>query len=100
MRLLAASPTWRNIPIMTQVLDLDLDKMLTGERRKIHLVGVAGSGMSGLAALLLELGHEVRGSDKVSTQETGRLQRLGLNFRGEHRAEDARDVDLIISSSA
>ena len=85
---------------MTATLKVDLAKMLTRERHKIHLIGVAGSGMSGLAALLLELGHEVHGSDKVSTQETGRLQRLGLNFRGEHRAEYAGDVDLIIFSSA
>ena len=85
---------------MTAALDLDLARALTRERHKIHLVGVAGSGMSGLAALLLELGHEVSGSDKISTQETARLQRLGLHFHGPHRAEDARDVDLIIFSSA
>ena len=85
---------------MIGALDIDLAKMLTCEHHKIHLVGVAGSGMSGLAALLLELGHEVHGSDKVRTQETDRLQRLGLDFRGEHRAEDARDAALIIFSSA
>jgi UDP-N-acetylmuramate--alanine ligase len=85
---------------MIGALDIDLAKMLTREHHKIHLVGVAGSGMSGLAALLLELGHEVHGSDKVRTQETDRLQRLGLDFRGEHRAEDARDAALIIFSSA
>ena len=85
---------------MTQVLDVDLAKTLVGGRRKIHLVGVAGSGMSGLAALLLELGHEVRGSDKVSTPETSRLQRLGLHFLGQHSGEAARDADLIIFSSA
>jgi UDP-N-acetylmuramate--alanine ligase len=85
---------------MIGALDIDLAKMLTRERHKIHLVGVAGSGMSGLAALLLELGHEVHGSDKVRTQETDRLQRLGLDFRGEHRAEDAREAALIIFSSA
>jgi UDP-N-acetylmuramate--alanine ligase len=77
-----------------------LAEMLTLQRLKIHLVGVAGSGMSGLAALLLELGHEVRGSDKVTSQEIDRLQRVGLRFCGEHRAEHARDVDLIIFSSA
>ncbi|NIP94562.1 MAG: hypothetical protein GWO24_14405, partial [Akkermansiaceae bacterium] len=32
---------------------------------RVHLLGVAGSGMSGLAALLLEMGHRVSGSDKV-----------------------------------
>ncbi|HAK07486.1 MAG TPA: UDP-N-acetylenolpyruvoylglucosamine reductase [Spartobacteria bacterium] len=85
---------------MIPALDVDLAKVLTREQHKIHLVGVAGSGMSGLAALLLELGHEVSGSDKASTQETARLQRLGLHFHGQHRSEDARPADLIIFSSA
>ncbi len=85
---------------MTAAVDVDLTKMLARERHKIHLVGVAGSGMSGLAALLLELGHEVCGSDKLTTQETERLQRLGLQFHGQHRAEHARDAELVIYSSA
>jgi UDP-N-acetylmuramate--alanine ligase len=85
---------------MTTVTDLDLCQFLTRERHRIHLIGVAGSGMSGLAALLLELGHAVSGSDKLSSQETDRLQRLGLQFRPQHRAEDATDAELIIFSSA
>jgi len=85
---------------MTAAVDVDLTKMLARERHKIHLVGVAGSGMSGLAGLLLQLGHEVSGSDKLSTQETERLQRLGLQFHGQHRAEHARDAELVIYSSA
>src|SRR5437764_9335744 len=85
---------------MTAAPDVDLTKMLARERHKIHLVGVAGSGMSGLAALLLELGHEVSGSDKVTTQETERLQRLGLRFHLDHRAEDAADAELVVFSSA
>lgn len=79
---------------------LDLKTMLTSEHHKIHLLGVAGSGMSGVAALLLELGHDVRGSDKLKTQETDRLRRLGLRFRQQHSAEDAQDADLVIYSSA
>ncbi len=85
---------------MKPVSELDLPKLLTHERHRIHLVGVAGSGMSGIAALLLQLGHNVSGSDKVSTLETDRLQRLGLRFREQHRAEDAADADLIVFSSA
>ncbi len=85
---------------MTSASDLDLSRFLTRERHRIHLVGVAGSGMSGLAALLLELGHDVAGSDKASTQETARLQRLGLRFCGSHRAEDARGSELVVFSSA
>jgi UDP-N-acetylmuramate--L-alanine ligase/UDP-N-acetylenolpyruvoylglucosamine reductase len=79
---------------------LDLQKFLTAERHAIHLIGVAGSGMSGIAALLLELGHDVRGSDKARTLETDRLSRLGLRAFSPHRAEDARDAELIIYSSA
>lgn len=80
--------------------DLDLRKFLTEERHAIHLIGVAGSGMSGIAALLLELGHDVRGSDKVSTLETERLKQLGLRFFSPHRAEDATDAELVVFSSA
>ena len=85
---------------MKLVSELDLPKLLTREHHKIHLVGVAGSGMSGLAALLLELGHEVSGSDKASTVETDRLQRLGLCFHQTHRADDASAADLVVFSSA
>ena len=85
---------------MSTAAEIDLSKFLTQERHRIHLIGVAGSGMSGLAALLLELGHQVTGSDKVRTQETDRLQRLGLQFHPQHRAEDAREAELIIFSSA
>ena len=79
---------------------LDLTRFLTGERHHVHLIGVAGSGMSGIAALLLELGHEVTGSDKATTQETSRLQSLGLRFHPQHHAEDADAAELIVYSSA
>jgi UDP-N-acetylmuramate--L-alanine ligase/UDP-N-acetylenolpyruvoylglucosamine reductase len=79
---------------------LDLPRFLTREHHRIHLVGVAGSGMSGLAALLIELGHVVSGSDKVSSMETDRLQRLGLCFHGQHRPEHAGPAELVVFSSA
>ncbi|HEY4284281.1 MAG TPA: UDP-N-acetylmuramate--L-alanine ligase [Chthoniobacterales bacterium] len=85
---------------MTHESESDLCELLTRERHRIYLIGVAGSGMSGLAALLLELGHEVSGSDKVATQETARLGQLGLRFCGPHRAEDAEGQELIVYSSA
>src|ERR1700746_1343963 len=79
---------------------LDLQRFLTRERHQIHLVGVAGSGMSGLAALLIELGHAVSGSDKVSSTETERLQQLGLRFHEQHRPEHAATAELVVFSSA
>src|SRR6476620_11353322 len=85
---------------MTLASDLDLQQMLTRERHRIHLIGVAGSGMSGIAALLLELGHDVSGSDKVKSWGVDRLQRLGLRFSAAHRAQAAADAALVIYSSA
>src|SRR5215831_16541217 len=78
----------------------ELSRFLTGDRHLIHLVGVAGSGMSGLAGLLIELGHSVSGSDKAMTTETDRLQRLGLRFYDQHRAELAEPAELVVFSSA
>jgi UDP-N-acetylmuramate--L-alanine ligase/UDP-N-acetylenolpyruvoylglucosamine reductase len=85
---------------MARVFDGDLTNWLTREHHRVHLVGVAGSGMSGLAGLLLQLGHDVRGSDKVTTLETERLQRLGLQFRQGQHTQEARDAELVIFSSA
>lgn len=75
------------------------DILVAGEQ-KIHLIGVAGSGMSGIAGLLLALGHQVSGSDKAATVETARLQTLGLRFNQGHDAANVGDADLVIFSSA
>ena len=67
---------------------------------RIHLIGVAGSGMSGLALLLIGMGHKVSGSDRVTTAETERMQKLGMMFSSPHSAEAVAGVDLVVYSSA
>jgi UDP-N-acetylmuramate--alanine ligase len=67
---------------------------------RIDLIGVAGSGMSGLASLLLALGHRVSGSDKVTTLETDRLVKLGLQFFSPHSEKEVEECDMVIYSSA
>lgn len=67
---------------------------------RIDLIGVAGSGMSGLASLLLALGHKVSGSDKVTTVETERLEKLGMQFFSPHHEREVQDCDMVIYSSA
>ena len=57
-----------------------LAEIIIGGELKIHLIGVAGSGMSGIAGLLIALGHTVSGSDKARTVEIDRLEKLGLRF--------------------
>src|SRR5437773_7713995 len=111
MRRAGWRPQWRNIRLMKpvseecsapadRVLAIDLPRFLTQKHHRIHLVGVAGSGMSGLAALLIELGHTGSGTNKASTMETDRLQRLGLRFCEQHRPEHAGTADLVVFSSA
>ena len=72
----------------------------TSQPLRIHLIGVAGSGMSGLALLLMGMGHKVSGSDKVTTSETERMQGLGLAFSSPHSAEAVKDADVVVFSSA
>ena len=67
---------------------------------RIDLIGVAGSGMSGLALLLLGLGHKVSGSDKATTLETERLEKMGLTFYHGHTEKEVDDCDMVIYSSA
>jgi UDP-N-acetylmuramate--alanine ligase len=66
----------------------------------IHLIGVAGSGMSGLALLLLGMGHKVSGCDRVTTSETDRMQGLGLVFSSPQTEASVQGADLVVYSSA
>ncbi|MDP0490640.1 MAG: UDP-N-acetylmuramate--L-alanine ligase [Verrucomicrobiota bacterium JB023] len=67
---------------------------------RVHLIGVAGSGMSGLAGLLLQMGHRVSGSDRVTSGEVERLKKMGLDFSTPHSAESVEGVDVVVFSSA
>ncbi|MFK7851984.1 MAG: UDP-N-acetylmuramate--L-alanine ligase [Akkermansiaceae bacterium] len=67
---------------------------------RIHLIGVAGSGMSGLALLLIGMGHKVSGCDRVTTSETDRMQTLGLKFSSPQTADSVEGADLVVYSSA
>ena len=80
----------------------DLSQRLTDRSQPldIHLIGVAGSGMSGLALLLLGMGHRVSGSDRVTTAETVRMQGVGLTFSSPHTGEVVQGADLVVYSSA
>lgn len=68
--------------------------------RRIHLVGIGGSGMSGIAEVLLTLGYRVSGSDLVSSAVTARLKRLGARIHRGHRAGNAADAEVVVVSAA
>jgi UDP-N-acetylmuramate--alanine ligase len=78
----------------------ELQLLLLSPPKRIHLIGVAGSGMSGIAGLVLALGHEVSGSDRVSSLETRRLEAAGLKFHLPQTAKTVHGAELVIYSSA
>lgn len=75
------------------------DMPLEGFRR-IHMVGAAGAGMSGLAKLLAGLGHEVTGSDLKPGRVLDALQDIGIETWLGHRPEAMSEPDLVVASSA
>jgi UDP-N-acetylmuramate--alanine ligase len=66
----------------------------------IHLVGIGGSGMGGIAEVLLNLGYEVQGSDLKENAVTQRLARLGARIFIGHAAEHLGKADVVVVSSA
>src|SRR6516162_11354210 len=85
---------------MTFDVAKELTKFLLDAPKRIHLIGVSGSGMSGIAGLLIALGHRVSGCDRVSALETRRLETLGLDFFLPQTEETVRGAELVIYSSA
>ncbi len=71
-----------------------------GRTRRIHFVGVGGSGMSGIAELLTNLGYTVSGSDAHLSAVTARLAALGVRVEEGHDARHVGDADVVVYSSA
>ena len=68
--------------------------------KRVHFVGIGGSGMSGIAEVLLNLGFEVSGSDLNDTVVTQRLRGRGAKVTQGHAADNIAAVDAVVVSSA
>jgi UDP-N-acetylmuramate--alanine ligase len=68
--------------------------------QRIHLVGIGGMGMSGIAEILLTLGYAVSGSDLKASPITERLRNLGATTYEGHRAEQVHGAHVVVVSSA
>jgi UDP-N-acetylmuramate--alanine ligase len=68
--------------------------------RKIHFIGIGGSGMSGIAEVLANLGYEVSGSDLADNAATRRLSSLGVKVFLRHEAKYVDGADAVVVSSA
>ena len=74
--------------------------MFRGRIRSIHFVGIGGVGMSGIAQVLLEHGFEVSGSDLRASDTTRDLEAKGARIFVGHRADNVREADVVVFSSA
>ena len=68
--------------------------------KNIHFVGIGGSGMSGIAEVLLNLGYTISGSDLASNAATQRLAERGAKITFGHAAENIQNADAIVTSTA
>jgi UDP-N-acetylmuramate--alanine ligase len=68
--------------------------------QRIHLVGIGGSGMSGIAEVLLSSGYAVSGSDLKATPVTSRLAKLGAKIYEGHLAANVQGAHVVVISSA
>ena len=68
--------------------------------KNIHFVGIGGSGMSGIAEVLLNLGFSVSGSDVAVNATTKRLVDFGATVYQGHVSENLGDADVVVVSSA
>jgi UDP-N-acetylmuramate--alanine ligase len=68
--------------------------------KRVHFVGIGGSGMSGIAEVMLNLGFEVTGSDLADGAGTRRLRTLGADIRIGHDGSNVSTADAVVTSTA
>jgi UDP-N-acetylmuramate--alanine ligase len=68
--------------------------------KNIHFIGIGGSGMNGIAEVLLNIGYNVSGSDLTENAAAKRLSSLGAKIFIGHNAENLVDVDIVVVSTA
>ncbi|UCD18693.1 MAG: UDP-N-acetylmuramate--L-alanine ligase [Candidatus Zixiibacteriota bacterium] len=71
-----------------------------GKFRELHFVGIGGSGMSGIAEILHNLGYKITGSDNNPGEVTEHLESLGITVYAEHRTENVGSTNVVVISSA
>ena len=66
----------------------------------VHFIGIGGSGMSGIAEVMLSLGYQVQGSDLKNNESVKRLEKLGATVFIGHDEKNIRNADAVVVSSA
>ena len=74
--------------------------MFLGKTKRIHFIGIGGSGMSGIAEVLINQNYDVSGSDQVQSPITDHLKSLGAEIYFDHKSENVLDKQVVVVSSA
>ena len=74
--------------------------MFLGKTKRIHFIGIGGSGMSGIAEVLINQNYEVSGSDQVKSSVTDHLESIGADIDFNHNPENVLDKHVVVVSSA
>lgn len=77
----------------------DTDLLLTGIKR-VHMIGIGGSGMCPLAEILHSKGYELTGSDNNEGDTLNRIKKLGIKVYMGHSAENISGAELVVYSAA
>ena len=77
-----------------------IDNPSRSKIKKIHFIGIGGSGMSGIAEVLINLGYEISGSDIETSAATEKLEKLGCNISYSQKAENVLGKEAVVVSSA
>lgn len=74
--------------------------MFLGKTKRIHFIGIGGSGMSGIAEVLINQNYEVSGSDQIKSSVTDHLESLGADIHFNHKPENVFGKHVVVVSSA
>ena len=69
-------------------------------KNKIHLTGIGGIGMSGIAEVLFSQGYKIQGSDLLNNNNTKRLKKMGIKVFLGHSQKNLKNVNILVVSSA
>ncbi len=78
----------------------DFSQPVPADFGKVHFIGIGGSGMSGIARILLGLGHQITGSDVRQSPNTKALEALGAKVSIGHHEDNLGNADTVVVTSA
>ena len=77
-----------------------MNKNFLENTKRIHFIGIGGSGMSPIAEILHHKGYSITGSDRAVSDTLERVRSWGIPVSMEHRAENVDGADLVVYSAA